>query len=61
MNNWNVFAVPGLEAETIHVEPASAGIPDRTDAVTGLRVDRIGSVTAPDEATAHMAAVAAYL
>ena len=61
MIDWNVFAVPGLEAETLHVEPASAGIPDRTDAGTGLRVDRIGSVNAPDGATAHDAAVAAYL
>lgn len=62
MIEFDVLAVVGNEAETLHVEIAGAvegGT--RTDAATGAPVEIISHVWAADVAAAHVAACAEYI
>lgn len=62
MTQFDVLAVVGNEAETLHVEAAGAvpaGV--RTDGATGCAVEVIGRVSAGDAAAAHAAACAQFL
>lgn len=62
MTQFDVLAVVGNEAETLHVELAGT-VPDgvRTDGTTGDAVVIIGRVAADDAATAHAVACAQFL
>ena len=61
MIEFDVLAVVGNEAETLHVELAGA-VADgsRTDITTGAPVEIIGHVWAADTAAAHVMACAEF-
>ena len=62
MTEFDVLAVRGNEAETLHVEPAGVTLPGMCfDGLTGEPVEIIGRVVAADAAAAHAAACAALL
>jgi hypothetical protein len=62
MVDFDVLAVRGNEAETLHVELAGT-VPNgvRADGATGDAVEVIGRVVADDAATAHDLACAEFL
>ena len=58
MIKFDVLAVRGNEAETLHVELAGAVRDgERIDSLTGDRVEVIGFVFAPDASAAHTEAL----